>query len=277
MLAEHFYSHSITPTVFFFESTTTRTAMNTASNNTQSISIRSIDQHGFGVYQLTVFGTSDATIRTLVPISISAPSYRKVLIVELFFHQILGHAESPFLSFSDLVTTVATCFDMSTAIAERGAETAANSIRDSIFRISTMIGVSFFTSKRKYDNITNPAHRQDGITYFTFRANINPHLVDTRAPDYVHSFEISLRLPNTITSSSASFPPNNSVQPNTTSTPVDIFDSTLSKLSDNDLHLMSAARMRELLSTKKILLLRLVIHTYYKHCNLLLLLLRQQQ
>ena len=166
---------------------------------------------------------------------------------------------------------------MSTAIAERDAETAANSIRDSIFRISTMIGVGFLNSKRKSDNITNPAHRQDDITYFTFRVNINPHLVDTRAPDYVHSFEFSLRLPNTITSSSASFSPNNSIQPNTTSTPVDIFDSTLSKLSDNDLHLMSAARICEFLSTKKNTLTVSGYSYVSQTLQLLLLLLRQQQ
>ena len=82
----------MTPSAVLSESTTTRTAMTTALNNSQSVPARSTDQHGFGVYQLTTFGASEATIRTLVPVSISTPPYRKVLIAKLFFRQILGHA-----------------------------------------------------------------------------------------------------------------------------------------------------------------------------------------
>ena len=82
------------------ESTTTRTAMTTALINNQSVPARSTDQHGFGVYQLTTVGSSEATIRTLVPVSISALPYRKALIAKLFFRQILGHAGSPSISCS---------------------------------------------------------------------------------------------------------------------------------------------------------------------------------
>ena len=220
----------MTPTAVLSESTTTYTAINTASNNNQSIPTRSTDQHGFGVYQLTTVGASDATIRTLVPVSISTSLYRKALITTLFFRQILGYTESPSVSFSNLVTTVATYFDTSTAITERVAETAVDSIRGSIFRVSNMIGFGFLNFKGKSVTITDPAHRPDDITYFTFRPNINPHLVDTQASDSIHSFEFSLRLSNTITSSSASLPFDNSIQPNTTPAPVDTFDSTLSKL-----------------------------------------------
>jgi len=53
------------------DSTTTRTAMTTALNNTKSVPARSTAQHGFGVSQLTTVGASTATIRTLVPVSIS--------------------------------------------------------------------------------------------------------------------------------------------------------------------------------------------------------------
>ena len=123
------------PSAVLYESTTTRTAMNTALNNNHSVPARSNDQHGFGVYQLMTVNASDATIRTLVPVSISAPPYRKTLIAKLFYRQILGHAGSPSISCSNLVTTVATYFDMSTAMVEREEETAADSIRDSIFRV----------------------------------------------------------------------------------------------------------------------------------------------
>ena len=42
----------------------------------------------------------------------------------------------------------------------------------------------------------------------------------------------------------------NYIQPNTTPAPVDTFDSTLGRLTDNDLQFMSAARMRKSLSAK---------------------------
>ena len=95
---------------------------------------------------------------------------------------------------------------------KRDVETVADSIRDSKFHVTNMIGVGFLNSKGKSAAITGPVHRPDDITYFPFRANINPHLVDTRAPDSVYLFEFSLRLPNAFPSSSASLPIGNSVQ-----------------------------------------------------------------
>ena len=44
-------------------------------DSTATIPARSNDQHGFRVYQLTTIGTSDAIIRTLVPVPISAPPH----------------------------------------------------------------------------------------------------------------------------------------------------------------------------------------------------------
>ena len=54
----------------------------------QTTTVSSSDPHGFGVYQLTPVGESDATIRTLVPIPVSALPYRKALIAKFFFRQI---------------------------------------------------------------------------------------------------------------------------------------------------------------------------------------------
>ena len=135
-------------------------------------------------------------------------------------------------------------------MAEREAETAADSIRDSIFCVGDMIGVGVLKFKGKSVTITDPDHRSDDITYFTFRTTVNPHLVDTRAPDSIHLFEFSSRLANTFPSLSVSRLLRNSVQPNTTPTPVDTFDSTLENFTDDDLQFMSAARMRELLSVR---------------------------
>ena len=134
---------------------------------------------------------------------------------------------------------------------ERDAETAADIIRDSIFRVTNMIGVGLLNSKEKSVAITDPAYRPDDITYFNFRAKINPHLVDTRAPNSVHLFEFTLRLSNTIPFSSASLPIKNSVQINNTPAPVYTFDSILSKMSGNDLQFRSAARMWDLISARQ--------------------------
>ena len=91
------------------------------------------DSHGLGIYQLTNVGASDATIRALVPVFISAFPYRKTLIAKIFLRQIFGYVDSPSISISDLVSTVASFFDISTAMTEREAETTAISIHNSIF------------------------------------------------------------------------------------------------------------------------------------------------
>ena len=75
----------MTPSAVLPESTTAHTAMNATLNNNQYASARSNDQYGFGVYQLTVVYASEATIRTLVAVSISALPYRKALVAKVFF------------------------------------------------------------------------------------------------------------------------------------------------------------------------------------------------
>ena len=54
----------------------------------QTVSGLSSDPNSFGIYQLTPVGASDATIRTFVPVPISALPYRKALIANFFFCQI---------------------------------------------------------------------------------------------------------------------------------------------------------------------------------------------
>ena len=95
--------------------------------------------HGFGVYHLTSVGASDATIRNLVHVSVSASSYHKSLIAKLSFPQILGYVDLSSISISDLASTVASYFDMSTAIAEISATL--------FFYVDDMSGVGFLTSK----------------------------------------------------------------------------------------------------------------------------------
>ena len=82
----------------------------------------------FGVYRQTLVGLSELSIRTLVPVPISAEPYRNALIAKLFFHQILSLADSPSVSVNDLIATVAAYFDINTGSLEREAEAAAQSI-----------------------------------------------------------------------------------------------------------------------------------------------------
>ena len=82
-----------------------------------------------------------ATIRILVIVNISALPYRTSLI--------LGYADSPSISVSDLISTVALYFDMSTAMAKWEVESAFVSIRVWIFNVVNMPSVGFLDSTGK--------------------------------------------------------------------------------------------------------------------------------
>ena len=127
----------------------------------------------------------------------------------------------------------------------------ANSTRDSLFRVTNRSGVSFLDSKGKPVAITDYSRIPYDITYFTFRANNNHNFDDTRAPDSVYLLKFSLRLPHTLLSFSASLSVRYSISNNNTSTPVDTFDSTLSKIYDGDFQTMSTSQMRQLLLARR--------------------------
>ena len=82
----------------------------------------------FGVHQQNSNGSNDISIRTLVPNTNSLEPYHKALISKLFFRQIKTYFETPFISFSDLMSTVASYFGLNTGSAEREAEFTAISI-----------------------------------------------------------------------------------------------------------------------------------------------------
>lgn len=67
-------------------------------------------------------GSSNVTIRTIVPLSISAEPYRKAIVAILFFRRILTLSKYPSIYFSDLTAMVALYFDMNTGSAEREVE-----------------------------------------------------------------------------------------------------------------------------------------------------------
>ena len=114
----------MSPTAVLNKSPTTHTKMNTTMINNQSTSIPSTNSHGFGFYQLTTVGASDETILTLVPVPINPPLYWKALVAMFFFPQTLDHVDTSFISISNLVSTIATYFDIYTTMTERKACTA---------------------------------------------------------------------------------------------------------------------------------------------------------
>ena len=82
--------------------------------------------------------------------------------------------DSPSITISELVSNNASYFDISSAIAEREAEVADISVRDSIFCVDNMSGVGFLDSTRKSVNIIEPDNRPRDVSYFTFRSSLNP-------------------------------------------------------------------------------------------------------
>ena len=172
-------------------------------------------------------GASDASICTRVLVSISAFPYRNTLIAKMLFRQILGYADSPSISISDLVSTVVSYFDMSTAMAERETKAVAISICDPIFYVDNISGFDFLTSKEESIIMNDPKKHPRDVSYFTFRLSLNPYIVDPRASNAVHQFKFSLRLPLNFPSSSVNLSlPSTSIITNQSS--VTLFDATLS-------------------------------------------------
>ena len=137
----------------------------------------------FGVHMQTPVGLSEFSIRILVPVPISVESYRKALIANLFFHQILSLVDFLSVSINDLMATVATYFDINTRSTERKAEAAAQTIFRSFLHVSHLVGVTFSNSPRQPIKVTDYDNRLVDIIYFTFRSNLSTNTVDCRAPN----------------------------------------------------------------------------------------------
>ena len=127
--------------IFALNSTTSNNRRN--NNFPLPTSIGGSDSSHFGVYQQTSVGSGDVTIRTLAIAPISAEPYRKVLIAKIFFRQIISLTDTPYLSFSDIMTTIASYFSLNTGSAEREAETTVICIRFTSFRASNLEGAGF--------------------------------------------------------------------------------------------------------------------------------------
>ena len=176
---------------------TTHPIMHTTTNNNHSISTvrnnaasSSTTSHDFSVYQHTIVSVSEANIRTLVYVLINNASYHKAIIVRLYFCQILTHAETPSVSISALIFTVAVYFDISTIMAERKVEVAVSSIYHSIFCNDNIVSVSYFNFKEKFVTIYDHLNYPSDVSGFIFYSTISPHLLESRVSDSINSVEL---------------------------------------------------------------------------------------
>ena len=84
---------------------------------------------------------------------------------------------------------------------EQEAETAAQSISRSFCRVLNLIGVTFSDSSGKPINVPDTASRPVDVTYLTFRSNLSANTADCCAPKKALTLEFSLRLPQSLSSS----------------------------------------------------------------------------
>ena len=76
----------------------------------------------FGAFQDAAVGSSELTIRTIVPPNISTKPYRKAMIAILFYRRILSLSSSPSVSIRDLTTNLSAYFTLLTDSAKSEAE-----------------------------------------------------------------------------------------------------------------------------------------------------------
>ena len=118
--------------------------MNTTANNNQSVSSTSNSATAPTTrdYKLNIVSANKATIRTVIPVSISATRNRKALIAKLSSREIIGYTDTLSITIGDLIPTFVTYFDMSTAMVERDVAVANYSVYALIFLLITWL-VSF--------------------------------------------------------------------------------------------------------------------------------------
>ena len=116
---------------------------------------------------------------------------------QVFFRQIIGKVDTTLVFINNLVCTVATYVHTSTVTTEKGVKVAVIFIRHSIFCADNIADIVFLDSKMKYVTINDPSCQPSDFYYFNFNSIIKYLIVDSRTPDAVHMFELSLHLPHT--------------------------------------------------------------------------------
>ena len=91
-------------------------------------------------------------------------------------------SDTPSVSVSDLMSTVASYFGLNTASAERLADTTTIDIRYDFFLVSNLQSVGVCDISGKPITIPDPARRPANLSYFTFRFIVSTAMVDIRDP-----------------------------------------------------------------------------------------------
>ena len=112
-------------------------------------------------------GSGDVSVRTLIPTAIIAAPYRKALIANLFFRQILALTDTFSVSFSDLMSTIISYLSLNTGSAEREAETAVATIRSNSFLSYNLQRVRFADVSGKHIAIPDPDNLPTNLTSTT--------------------------------------------------------------------------------------------------------------
>ena len=189
----------MTPIAVLHKLTTTTTAMNITTNNTLSVYIANTSVVNsasfFESFQDTAIGSSDLTIRAIVPPDISAEPYRKAMIAILFFRRILHLSSFPSVSISDLTATIAAYFTLPADSAEREAERIVDSILHAFFHVDNLQGIGFFDSSGKLTLVSDIANRAADIVFLTFCSTVTASDIDHCFSSTNLSLNFSLRLP----------------------------------------------------------------------------------
>lgn len=136
----------------------------------------------FGVYQQTSIGSSDISTHILVPDAIIVELYRNALIIKLLFQKIITLSDNHSVSFSDIMSALASYFVLNTGSAEKETEPTVTDIRNDFSLVSNLQGISFSDVSGKPITIQDLDRRPTNLTYFTIRLVIFAATVDICAP-----------------------------------------------------------------------------------------------
>ena len=114
-------------------------------------------------------------------------------------------SDTPSVSLSDLMPAVSSYFGLNIGPAMREAESTAISIHNYYFLVSNFQGVGFSDVSGKPIKIPDPDRRPADLTYFTLRFAVSTVTVDIRALASSLSLEFSLRLPQSLSTSTSNY------------------------------------------------------------------------
>ena len=128
---------------------------------------------------------------------------------------------TPSVSFSDLMSTIASYFGLNTEFAQREAEATEISIQINFFLVFNLQNVGFFDVSGKTLTVPDPAVCPADLTYFTFRSFVFVATVDIRTSALSLFLDFLLRLLQSLSTSAShsTVLPKTSVNPALVTTP----------------------------------------------------------